>query len=103
MKRTYCVYIMASASRVLYVGVTNSLERRVAEHRSGSTPRFSTNYRLRELVHFEIFGDIRAAIAREKEIKGWIRAKKLALIQSANPHWRDLSQEWCNGGLAPTR
>jgi putative endonuclease len=92
--KTYCVYIMASASRVLYTGVTNNIQRRVSEHREGRAPGFSEQYRTRELVHLELFGDVRVAIAREKQIKGWLRAKKIALIQSANPHWKDLSSEW---------
>ncbi len=92
--KTYCVYIMASASRVLYTGVTNNIQRRVSEHREGRVPGFSARYKTRELVHLELFGDIRVAIAREKQIKGWLRVKKIALIQSANPRWKDLSSEW---------
>jgi putative endonuclease len=91
---TNYVYIMASASRVLYTGVTNNIERRVSEHQDGRVPGFSAQYKTRELVYAEPFGNIRAAIAREKQIKGWLRAKKVALIQSANPHWKDLSSEW---------
>ena len=92
--KTYYVYIMASASRVLYTGVTNSIERRVAEHQDGRVPGFSARYNVRELVYLEPFGDIRAAIGREKEIKGWLRAKKIALIESRNPHWEDLAWQW---------
>jgi putative endonuclease len=91
--RTYCVYIMASASRVLYTGVTNNLQRRVSEHRQRQVPSFSVRYNVRKLVYFEQFGDVRAAIAREKQIKGWLRAKKIALIESLNPGWKDLSTE----------
>jgi putative endonuclease len=91
---TYYVYIMASASHALYTGVTNDIERRVVQHREARLPSFSARYKTRNLVYMEIFGDIRAAIMREKQIKGWLRIKKLALINSANPQWKDLSAEW---------
>jgi putative endonuclease len=91
---TYHVYIMASASRVLYTGVTNNIERRVSEHQEGRVPSFCAQYKTRELVYAEPFGNIRAAITREKQIKGWLRAKKVALVQSVNPQWKDLSSEW---------
>jgi putative endonuclease len=90
--RTYHVYIMASASRVLYTGVTNDLARRVSEHKQKRVPGFSARYRVTELVYFEAFGNIRAAIAREKQIKGWLRTRKIALIESFNPKWNDLSE-----------
>jgi putative endonuclease len=88
--KTYYVYIMASASRVLYTGVTNNIERRMQEHRERRVPGFSARYNTRELVYLEVFGDIRAAIDREKQVKGWLRTKKIALIESLNPRWRDL-------------
>jgi putative endonuclease len=91
---TYYVYIMASASRVLYVGVTNNIERRAMGLRQGRAPSFSAKYKTKELVHVEAFGDVRAAIAREKQLKGWLRVKKIALIESGNPHWLDLSADW---------
>ena len=91
---TYYVYIMASASHALYTGVTNDIERRVVQHREARLPSFSARYKTRNLVYMEVFGDIRAAIMREKQIKGWLRIKKLALINSANPQWKDLSAEW---------
>jgi putative endonuclease len=91
--KTYYVYIMASRSKVLYTGVTNNLTRRTAEHREARTSGFSARYSTRYLVYFELFGNIRAAIAREKQIKGWLRAKKLALIQRVNPSWKDLSTD----------
>jgi putative endonuclease len=84
---------MASGSRVLYTGITNHIERRIEEHRARRVPGFSARYNVRELVYFEVFGDVRAAIAREKQIKGWLRTKKIALIESINPGWRDLSVE----------
>jgi putative endonuclease len=89
--RTFYVYIMASRSRVLYVGVTNDIARRVDEHKQGSIPGFTTRYRVTRLVYFEEFPDIRDAIAREKEIKGWVRARKTRLIESRNPTWENLS------------
>jgi putative endonuclease len=88
---TFYVYIMASRSRVLYVGVTNDLARRVTEHKQGSAPGFTTRYRVNRLVYFEEFADIREAIAREKVIKGWVRSRKTRRIDSRNPTWEDLS------------
>jgi putative endonuclease len=91
--KTYHVYILASASRVLYIGVTGDLLRRVREHKLKSVRGFTARYRVTELVYFEAFGDIRLAIAREKQIKGWLRSRKIGVIESLNPHWRDLSVE----------
>ncbi len=85
----YYAYIMASISRVIYVGVTNDLERRVSEHKSGEGSVFTSRYRCRKLVWYERFGDVRQAIECEKRIKGWDRARKLALIEAENPHWMD--------------
>ena len=93
----YFVYIMASWSKVIYVGVTNDLLRRTAEHRTGHSPGFTKRYRIRRLVYFESFGDPTAAIAREKQLKKWRREKKVALIERANPDWNDLSEEWFGG------
>jgi len=92
--KSYCVYIMAGASGVIYIGVTNDIERRVLEHKNKSVPGFSARYNLTKLVYFETFRDVRAAIAREKELKGWVRRRKVALIESVNPRWNDLSPEW---------
>ena len=92
--KSYCVYIMAGASGVIYIGVTNDIERRVVEHKSKAVPGFSARYNLTKLVYFEAFSDVRAAIAREKELKGWLRRRKIALIESVNPRWNDLSPEW---------
>jgi putative endonuclease len=89
--RSFYVYIMASRSHVLYVGVTNDLMRRVGEHKQGLVPGFTQKYRVTRLVHFEQFGDIRDAIAREKHIKGWVRARKLSLVEKTNPAWDDLA------------
>ncbi len=92
MNRTYCVYILASRSRNLYTGVTGDLQRRMVEHREGLVPGFTTRYRIFRLVHFEVFGGIRYAIAREKEIKAWRREKKIWLIERQNPVWEDLAE-----------
>ena len=92
--KTYYVYIMASASRVLYVGVTNNIKRRAMEHRQGRASGFAGKYHTRELLYVESFSNVRAAIAREKQLKGWLRAKKIALIESLNPGWKDLSADW---------
>jgi putative endonuclease len=92
--KTYFVYIMSNRSKTLYTGVTNSLTRRVREHKLGIGSVFAAKYMLDRLVYFERFEDIRNAIEREKEIKGWLRARKIALIVSVNPAWRDLSLEW---------
>ena len=91
--KTYHVYIMASASRVLYVGVTGDLLRRIRQHKEKKVPGFAARYNVTELVYFEPFGDIRLAIDREKQLKAWLRARKIALIESFNPRWRDLSVE----------
>jgi putative endonuclease len=92
--KDYYVYLMSNVSRTLYVGVTNDLQRRVYEHKQKLTPGFTRKYNLTLLVYFETTSDIRAALTREKQIKGWLRAKKVALIESINPNWLDLSTEW---------
>jgi putative endonuclease len=94
MEKVYHVYIVASRSRILYVGVTNDLLRRVLQHRKGQAPGFTSRYNIHRLVHYEAFCDIRNAIAREKEIKDWTRAKKVALIESKNPTWEDLAERY---------
>ena len=90
----YYVYTLASRSRVLYTGVTNNLTRRVWEHRTGLIPGFTRQYRIHRLVCFEVFQSVRAAIAREKQIKGWLRKKKVALIEERNPTWEDFAADW---------
>jgi len=95
--KQYYVYIMASRSRTLYAGVTNDLERRVAEHKRGLLPGFTSRYRVSRLVYFEATENVESAIAREKEIKCWRREKKVALIESGNPTWDDLAAEWSEG------
>ncbi len=93
-RKTYFVYIMTNRSKTLYVGVTNSLMRRVREHKLGVGSEFTARYKLDRLAYFERFEDVRNAIEREKVIKGWLRIKKIALIVSMNPEWKDLSEEW---------
>ncbi len=90
--RIYHVYIMASASRRLYVGVTGHLSRRVHEHRTGEIDGFTKKYHMTRLVYAESTSEVLSALVREKQIKGWIRAKKIALIESLNPDWRDLAE-----------
>jgi putative endonuclease len=92
--RHYYVYIMSSRTRVLYVGVTNNLELRVQQHKSGIGSSFTSRYRVRHLVHYEETSDVHAALAREHEIKGWLRARKVGLIEADNPEWHDLSDAW---------
>lgn len=92
--RKYYVYIMTIKSRTLYTGVTNDLERRVIEHKRQLIPGFTSKYNITQLVWFEDFDDVNQAIECEKKIKGWRRSKKIALIESENPDWKDLSQAW---------
>ena len=92
--RQYYVYIMASSGRTLYDGVTNNLERRVMEHKQGQSGGFTSKYSVNKLVHHESTSDVRAAIEPEKELKGWRRGKKVALVESVNPEWKDLALRW---------
>ena len=87
------VYLLAGKSGALYVGVTNNLFLRVLRHRQKKIDGFTKRYNVTRLVYFEQFADIREAIAREKQIKGWLRERKVALIESKNPTWRDLFDE----------
>ena len=90
----YYVYIMTNRSRTLYTGITNNLERRVYEHKMKLGSGFTARYNINQLAYYESAGDVESAIAREKQIKGWLRAKKIALIESENPGWKDLSLAW---------
>ncbi len=90
----YYVYIMTNKSRTLYTGVTNNLERRMYEHKNKLVPGFTSKYNITQLVYYEETNDVQVALAREKQIKGWLRSKKIALIESVNPQWKDLSLEW---------
>ena len=90
----YYVYIMTNRSKTLYTGVTGKIEKRVYEHKHGLTGGFTSRYKVDRLVYFERFANIRSAIAREKQIKGMSRLKKMALIVSMNPEWTALSEGW---------
>jgi putative endonuclease len=92
--KQYFVYIMTSDSGTLYTGMTNNLQRRVYEHKNKLIKGFTSKYNVDRLVYFEVFGDVKEAIAREKQIKSWRRSKKLKLIETMNPKWEDLSEEW---------
>ena len=93
-EKHYYVYILASISGTLYLGITNNLERRMVEHKEGLISGFTKQYGVHRLVYFEVYSDVRNAVAREKQLKGWRREKKISLIEKDNPHWKDLSREW---------
>ena len=100
-KRMY-VYILASLSRTLYTGVTNSIERRMYEHRNKLTPGFATRYRVNRLVYFEVVYGPMNAIRREKQIKAWTRERRFALIESVNAGWLDLARDWFRETPSPS-
>jgi len=88
----YFVYILASRSGVLYIGVTNNLERRIVEHETGLFDGFTKKYKCDRLVYFELTSEVTSALEREKQLKGWSRFKKMSLIKTLNPEWKDLSR-----------
>jgi putative endonuclease len=88
------VYIVASRSRRIYIGVTSDLVRRVDEHKRKVGSSFAAKYNMDRLVYYEQYGDIRDAIEREKQLKKWRREKKVGLIERENPEWRDLTEDW---------
>jgi putative endonuclease len=90
----YFVYIVCSLSGTLYIGMTNSIYRRALQHKRGEIEGFSSKYHCDRLVYYESFDDVHKSIAREKQLKGWIRAKKIALIESKNPRWEDMAEKW---------
>ncbi len=90
----YYVYLMTNQTKTLYTGVTNDLLRRVYEHKLKSVPGFTAKYNITKLVYYETTTDIYSAISREKQIKGWLRVKKVNLIESSNPKWLDLAVNW---------
>ena len=90
----YSVYIVASKSRVIYIGMTNDLSRRVFEHKNALIKGFTAHYRCHRLVYCESFDDVNKAIDREKQLKRWRREKKAWLIERHNPTWEDLAAEW---------
>jgi putative endonuclease len=91
--KTYCVYILASPTGTLYVGVTGRIRQRVWQHQNHLVEGFTHKYGVGRLLYLETFSDVHSAIAREKQIKAWRREKKVRLIDSCNPEWRDLSAE----------
>jgi putative endonuclease len=100
-QRTYYVYIMASKSRVIYVGMTGFLMSRVLQHRAGEGSEFTRRYRVHRLVYFQSFHNVGDAIGRETELKKWRRERKIALIEERNPTWEDLAEGW--GEQVPMR
>jgi len=86
--------MMANCSKTIYTGVTNDLTRRVYEHKNKLIPGFTKNYNIDILVYYETTSDVFSAIAREKQLKGWLRSKKVSLIESVNPDWKDLSKDF---------
>ena len=92
-ERHYYVYIITNPSRTLYTGMTNNLRRRLDEHKRKLVPGFTARYNINRLVYFEVFEDVRNAIDCEKKIKSWTRAKRVALVESRNPKWDDLSRD----------
>jgi len=93
-RKSYCVYIMGSLSGTLYIGVTGNLHKRAFEHKFHHRESFTDKYDVERLLHWDSFGDVHKAIAREKQLKGWRRSKKVGLIESLNPHWLDLAKDW---------
>ena len=94
LDKKFYVYIMASKTGTLYVGMTNNIKRRVYEHKHHLIPGFTDKYKVERLLHVETVNDPISAIKREKQIKAWRREKKVSLIDSINPQWKDLSQDW---------
>ena len=90
----YFVYIVASRSGTLYIGMTNSIYRRALQHKRGEIEGFASKYHCNRLVYYESFDDVHKAIGREKQLKGWTRARKIALIETRNPRWEDLAEKW---------
>ena len=93
-RKRYCVYIMGSHSGTLYVGMTGNLQQRAFDHKFHLNEGFTAKYDVERLLYWESYDDVHKAIGREKQLKGWRRSKKVALIESMNPHWLDLAREW---------
>jgi len=102
-EKLYYVYILASKSRAIYVGMTGSLMARVLRHRAGEGSSFTQKYRIHRLVYYEVFHNVTAAIARETEIKKWRREKKVEIVAQRNPTWEDLSAEWGHAAVMTVR
>ena len=94
MGRDYCVYIMTDEFRTLYIGFTGDLTVRVQQHKQKAKEGFTKRYGLTKLAYYESFGEPERAIGREKELKGWKRERKIALVRSVNPQWKDLAEDW---------
>jgi putative endonuclease len=92
--RSYFVYILASRTKRLYIGVTNNLGARVRQHKRREVEGFTSRYNIDRLVYYEETGDVWAALNREKQLKGWMRARKLDLVYEMNPEWLDLAADW---------
>jgi len=92
--KTYYVYIMTNHSGTLYTDITDDLQQRVEDHKHDLVPGFASKYKVTKLVYYKEGNDANAALARKKQIKGWSRAKKVELIESKNPEWKDLSLGW---------
>jgi putative endonuclease len=90
VSKTYYVYILSNANHTLYIGVTNDIVRRISEHKEQAASSFASKYGIDTLVHVEAYGEINDAILREKQLKNWSRAKKITLIERANPHWEEI-------------
>jgi putative endonuclease len=101
--KTYFTYMVASRSRTLYIGVTSNLEARVLQHKQKMFPGFTAQYNCDRLIWFERYSEIEHAIQREKQLKGWSRAKKTALIVTQNPTWEDLGKQWYPHLQSPAR
>jgi len=93
-RKTYSVYIMGSLSGTLYIGMTSNLHKRVFQHKFHRIEGFTDQYQVERLLYYESFDEVVRAINREKQLKGWRRSKKIALIESLNPHWVDLARGW---------
>ena len=94
MDYTFYVYIVSSNSGTLYIGITNDIYRRMKEHKSGAFEGFASKYGCNRLVYYECYDRVLRAISREKQLKGWRREKKVALIERDNPRWQDLAENW---------
>ena len=94
MTYKFWVYIMASRSGTLYIGITDDIEIRVRQHKLGEIDGFANKYKCTRLVYYEVYDHIHKTIDREKQLKGWRRSKKIALIEKVNPRWQDLAEKW---------
>ena len=100
--RCYWVYILGSLSGTLYIGVTRNLHFRVRQHKEKTFRGFTAQYNVDRLLYYETYGEVLRALAREKQLKGWLREKKIALIEKSNPQWKDLSRGWYDKPLRTT-